>query len=127
MKSIDMYKENVIENFKNPKNFGELKNPSKSTTVYNEVCGDLIRMQVNFEKNKIKDIKFKGSGCALSIASSSLFTEFVKGKEVSKLKNLGEKEILDIIKIPITSSRIKCVLMPLFALRKLLNEHTKNK
>lgn len=122
-----MYKENVIENFKNPKNFGELKNPSKSTTVYNEVCGDLIRMQVSFEGNKIKDIKFKGSGCALSIASSSLFTEFVKGKEISKLKSLGKKEVLNIIKIPVTSSRVKCVLMPLFALRKLLDEYVENK
>ena len=116
----EMYREQIIELYKNPLNFGKLENPTNSQKEYNPLCGDEIEISIISENNKIKDIKFTGEGCAISMASASLITEEIKGMDFDKVKNMTLKEIINLLKIPISTTRIKCALLPLEAIKKAI-------
>ncbi|MEW6528678.1 MAG: Fe-S cluster assembly sulfur transfer protein SufU [Candidatus Micrarchaeota archaeon] len=116
---MDIYIERVLELHKNPKNFGEIEDAEIKKTDYNPSCGDMISIFVKLDKDKIKDAKFKGHGCAISTASASLLTEYIKGKKIINLLKIGQKEIFSLIGIDLSKnpSRIKCAILPLTALK----------
>ena len=115
-----MYREHIMDLYKNPSNFGQLKNPTNEHTEYNSLCGDEITVQINSKSGKVKDVKFNGSGCVMSMVSASLFTDKIKGMKISDVKKLGKVEVLELLKIKINPARIKCVLLPLEAVRGAL-------
>jgi len=115
-----MYREHILELYKSPSNFGILENATHESTEYNSVCGDEITVQMLIRNNKINDMKFHGSGCVISLVSSSLLTEKIKGMKIKEVMKLEKKDILKLLKIPIISSRIKCALLPLEATKKAL-------
>ena len=93
-----MYSEKVMDHFSNPRNVGELENPSGTGTVGNAKCGDIMKMDIQVENGVIVDVKFKTFGCGAAIATSSMATELVKGKtieEALKLTNKAVAEALD--------------------------------
>ncbi len=116
----EMYKEHILENYKHPNNFGEIKNPSKQAESFNSSCGDEIRIQMIIEKGNIKEIKFKSKACAICTASASLLTENVKGKNIQEIKQLKRQDVLNLLEIPIGPVRLKCALLPLETLHKCL-------
>lgn len=119
--AIDMYRENILENYKNPKNFEKTKDkPTNIATGYNTLCGDKINVEMVIDNNKLKEIGFSGSGCAISIASASLLGEKIKGMDVSKIKKLKKETILNLLEIPIGQVRLKCALLPLETIQKAL-------
>jgi len=77
-------------------------------------------MTVNFEKNKVKEIKFEGEGCVISTASASMLTDFAKNKTKEELKKLDSKFIIKLLGIDLGMTRIKCAVLPLEALHKLI-------
>jgi nitrogen fixation NifU-like protein len=115
-----MYREHILELYKHPSNFGELSNPTNEHTEYNSLCGDEITIQIKSEKGKIKDVKFNGSGCVISMVSASLFTDKIKGMKIEDVKKLGEGDILKLLEIKINPARLKCVFLPLDAVRGAL-------
>ena len=123
-KNLSMYKENILDLYKYPHNFGKLENTTHSHREFNALCGDDITIQViiNKENNKIEDIKFQGSGCAISMASASMLTDEVKGKSLEEAKNIDKNRILNMLQIPISSVRLKCALICLDALKGALNK-----
>jgi len=112
-----MYKEHILELYRNPENFGELKNPTHQKTENNSLCGDEITVQLIIKSGKIKDIKFNGSGCVISMASSSLLTEKIKNMNIKDAKKLSKEDILKLLKVNINPARIKCALLPLEAVK----------
>ena len=93
-----MYSEKVMDHFANPRNVGELENPSGTGTVGNAKCGDIMKMDIQVENGVIVDVKFKTFGCGAAIATSSMATELVKGKtidEALQLTNQAVAEALD--------------------------------
>lgn len=94
-----MYSEKVMDHFNNPRNVGEIENPSGVGTVGNAKCGDIMRMYFDIdEQGIIKDVKFKTFGCGAAVATSSMATELVKGKTVQealKVTNQAVMEALD--------------------------------
>ncbi|MFH1566328.1 MAG: iron-sulfur cluster assembly scaffold protein [bacterium] len=114
-----MYKEEVLEHFKNPKNMGELKKASFKVKEKNSLCGDNIEIALDIRSGKIFDIKFVGSGCALVTASASLLTEYLKGKNLEDLKKVEDKFVINLLGGEITPARISCALLPLKALKKI--------
>ena len=93
-----MYSEKVMDHFSNPRNVGEIENPSGTGTVVNAKCGYIMRMDIQVEDGIITDVKFKTFGCGAAIATSSMATELVKGKSVAealKLTNQAVAEALD--------------------------------
>lgn len=84
------YSEKVVEHYTNPRNVGKIENASGIGEVGNPVCGDIMKMFIKVENNRIVDVKFKTFGCGAAIATSSISTEMIKGKtieETLKLKN----------------------------------------
>ena len=112
-----MYREHILDLYKYPSNFGELLNPTNEHTEYNYMCGDEITVQIKLEEGRIKDVKFNGSGCVISMVSASLFTDKIKGMKIEDIRKLGKEDILKLLKIRINPARIKCVLLPLEAVR----------
>lgn len=114
-----LYKAHIMELYKSPSNYGELENPTHEHTETNSSCGDEITLQLNVKNGKIEDVKFQGSGCVISLVSSSLLTDKIKGKELEEVKKLSRENILELLKIKINPSRMKCVLLPLETLRRI--------
>ena len=119
----NLYRENILDHYKNPRNFGKLQNPSASLKLYNSACGDEIEMQIKFQMTNdklqiIKEIKFSGQGCAVSMASASMLTEKVKGLTFQKIQNLTTKDILKMLGVSLSPSRLKCAILPLEVLQK---------
>ena len=93
-----LYSEKVLDHFSNPRNVGEIENPSGTGTVGNAKCGDIMKMDIQVENGVITDVKFKTFGCGAAIATSSMATEMIKGKtlkEALKLTNKAVAEALD--------------------------------
>jgi nitrogen fixation protein NifU and related proteins len=76
----DLYQEVILDHNKNPRNFRELETATQTADGNNPLCGDALRVYVELEDDKVKDVAFKGSGCAISKASASMMTQVVKGK-----------------------------------------------
>ncbi len=91
-----MYSEKVMDHFNNPRNVGELDNPSGVGTVGNAKCGDIMRMYLEIdEKGVIRDVKFKTFGCGAAVATSSMATELVKGKTVEEALTVTNKAVME--------------------------------
>jgi|SRR3989338_7970509 len=92
------YSKEVMKNFMNPKNMGEIKNADGIGKIGNPTCGDIMWVYIKVEKNKsgkeyLKDIKFKTFGCAAAIATSSMISQMAKGKEIKDSKKITMKDI----------------------------------
>ena len=118
MQSI--YQEIILDLYKNPHNVGMLNNPTKKTISFNPSCGDKIEMDIILENNKVKDIKFRGAGCAISQASASLLTDHAKSKSKDELKKIDKNFMIKMLGIDLGPNRIKCAVLSLEALHKLL-------
>jgi nitrogen fixation NifU-like protein len=119
----DMYREHILELYRSPSNFGILENANKEATEYNSVCGDEITVQLLVKDNVVKDVKFSGSGCAISMVSSSLLTDKIKGMKTSDVKKMNHEDIVKLMGIKITPARIKCALLSLEAVKKALRQN----
>lgn len=76
----DLYQEVILDHNKNPRNYREIENADKRADGHNPLCGDQLQVYLSMEDDKVKDVAFKGSGCAISKASASMMTQAVKGK-----------------------------------------------
>ncbi len=91
-----MYSDKVMDHFQNPRNMGELENPSGVGTVGNAKCGDIMRMFLDIDENHvIQDVKFKTFGCGAAVATSSMATELVKGKTVQEAMQVTNKAVME--------------------------------
>ncbi len=84
----DLYQEVIIDHNRNPRNFGKLNHPSQTAEGYSPLCGDKINLYLQLEDGRIQDVRFDGSGCAISVASASLMTDALKGKTIDEAKQL---------------------------------------
>ena len=87
----ELYREVILDHNRNPRNFGELADATRVVAGVNPLCGDKMTLYVKLGDGKIEDIRFKGTGCAISVASSSLMTERVKGLPVTAALQLFDK------------------------------------
>ncbi len=110
----DLYREIIIERYKNPSYRGELNPNDYSYEDENPVCGDHIRIDLRVDDSgKITDAKFSGHGCAISQASADLLIEAIIGKTLEEVKQLGKQDVLDLLGIDLGVVRLKCALLPL--------------
>lgn len=88
------FSDKVIEHFQNPKNVGVIDLPEGTGTISNPVCGDITEIYLRIKDGIIQDAKFKSYGCAVTIASASVFTEKIKGQTISGLVSGGDEEVV---------------------------------
>lgn len=86
----DLYRDVIVDHNRNPRNFGKLEPADAHADGHNPLCGDRLSLYVNLDGDRIREAKFDGSGCAISVASASLLTEAVKGKTRAEVKALFE-------------------------------------
>ena len=120
MVSMNIYKEHILDLYKNPNNKGNLENPTHEFSKNNPLCGDEIKIQIIIKKNKISEIKFGGYGCVISQVSASLLTDKIKNLSINKIKKISEEDVLKMLHIPISLTRLKCALLPLNAIKGAL-------
>jgi nitrogen fixation protein NifU and related proteins len=112
-----IYREIILEHYKNPSNRGTLEPNHFSYQDVNPLCGDEIRIDVRVADDRISEIRFSGRGCAVSQASASILTEMVDGKSLGEVKAIGREELLDEIGIPVSPARMKCAMLGLKVLK----------
>jgi nitrogen fixation NifU-like protein len=114
----NMYREQIIELYENPLNFGSLEEADFSYEEDNPLCGDVVRIDVRLDKdNRVAEVKWHGHGCAISQASASLLTEEIKGKTLAEIKEYSKEELLDLLGIQLSMTRVKCALLSLKVLK----------
>ena len=118
-----MFREDIMEIYKNPSNRGIMNNPTVSVLEVNPFCGDEVNLQLKISEGKIEEIKFIGSACMVSTVSSSLLTEAVTGKSLEEVKRFQKDDLLKIINLNLTTSRVKCATLALEALQKAIKEY----
>ena len=111
--SSDIYKDIILDYYRNPRNFGDLANADVRAKDSNPLCGDIIEMQLKINDGKIDDVRFKGRGCAISQASASMLTEVIKGKSIDDVQAMGKSNVLELMGIDPGPTRIKCALLGL--------------
>jgi nitrogen fixation protein NifU and related proteins len=118
----DIYSELLLQHARTPENYGVQDVCSCTITVHNEGCADTLTLYVTVnEESMITDVSFSGTLCALSTASASLYTEYIKGKTIQELKLLTPASVYELVHIPINPMRTRCVLLCYDALQKTLN------
>ncbi len=122
---VDMdsiYKEEIIDHYKNPRNYGTLDEPDIHVEANNPLCGDKLSMDLKIKDGVVESVAFGGRGCAISQASASMLTEGIIGKPLTELAGTTRQDILDNLGIEVSYARMKCALLSLGLLRLALAE-----
>lgn len=115
-----LYKDIILEHYKNPLQYGVIKNPDIAIDDYNPLCGDEIHLTIKIKDSKVIDIQFTSIGCVISKASASIFLEFVLNKKITEVKKISQEEFLNLLNLQLTASRFNCALLVFSALKKAL-------
>ena len=118
----DIYRETILDHYRHPRNYGDLPNANAHARDSNVLCGDVVEMQLRIHANKIEEARFRGEGCAISIATASMLTEFSKGKSISEIKGLGNKELIKLLGTDPGPARIECAILGLKVMKAAINK-----
>ncbi len=114
----DLYRELILEHYKQPHNWGELDDADLEFEDFNPLCGDELKVQLKISEDQlITDVRFSGHGCAISQASASMASDEVIGMPVDDLLKLDREFVLDLLGIDISATRMKCALLSLKVLK----------
>ena len=120
-----MYTEKVMDHFQNPRNVGEIANPSGVGTVGNAKCGDIMRIYLDIDENGvIQDCKFKTFGCGAAVATSSMATELVKGKTIQEAMKVTNKAVMEALN-GLPPVKVHCSLLAEEAIHAALWDYAK--
>jgi nitrogen fixation NifU-like protein len=118
-----LYRDEILEHYRRPHNFGTLEQPDVSYEGSNPLCGDRITLMLDLDDTgHVTDVAFTGRGCAISQASASLLTDTLRGQAADDLLQLGKDDVLDLLGIEISPARLKCALLSLDTLQRALSE-----
>jgi nitrogen fixation NifU-like protein len=109
--------ENILDHYRNPRNYGELPDADVRAKDSNPLCGDVVELYLKVRDGEIVDARFRGKGCAISQASASMLTEKIKGMKLDEARNVSRDEVLSMLGIELSPVRLKCALLSL----KVLN------
>jgi nitrogen fixation NifU-like protein len=113
-----LYREEILEHYKRPHNWGELEEPDLEFEDTNPLCGDELKVTIRVgADDRVEDLRFTGHGCAISRAAASMASDEVKGMPVAELVRLDREFILDLLGIDISATRMKCALLSLKVLK----------
>ena len=114
----ELYREQILEHYKQPHHWGELDGADLEFEDNNPLCGDELKVQLKVDgDNRIEDVRFSGHGCAISQAAASMASDEVIGMQVDDLLKLDRNFVLDLLGIDISATRIKCALLSLKVLK----------
>jgi nitrogen fixation NifU-like protein len=113
-----IYREQIIDLYQNPMNYGSLDPADFDYEEDNPLCGDVIRITVQLDDDeRVSDVRWEGQGCAISQASASLLTEEIKGLTIQEVKEFSKEQLLDLLGLQLSMTRVKCALLSLKVLK----------
>ena len=121
---MDIYREEILEHWRSPQNFGKLEDADFVIDQINPLCGDQVTFYFKIKKGKIGNVSFTGKGCAISIASASILSEAILNKPVSALAKITGRDVLKMIGGPVGPARLKCAFLSLEAVKKITVKNT---
>ncbi|MCX8197487.1 MAG: iron-sulfur cluster assembly scaffold protein [Candidatus Micrarchaeota archaeon] len=127
MENADLYRENIIEHYKRPRNFEKLEDFSTEAEEHNPLCGDRIKVWIKVEGKKIAKIGWQAQACAICTASASMLSERVKGESLQNAKKADKRLVLSLIGIDPGPARLGCALLPLKAFKLALYKYLAEK
>jgi nitrogen fixation NifU-like protein len=113
-----LYRENILDHYRNPRNEGTLEDADISHELDNPLCGDRIRIDIRLKDGVVIEARFSGRGCVISIASASILTEEIVGKSVTELQAYREEDMFRLLGITPGPVRARCALLPLQVLKE---------
>lgn len=119
----EMYREHILDHYQSPRHAGRIANPDIYHKELNPSCGDEIELSIRLDKDKIKEAKFAGHGCAISQAAASLLMEKIQGKKLKEAARITKEDMLELLAIPIGVVRMKCALLTLRTLERAILHH----
>ena len=118
---MEIYREQLLDHYKNPRHYGLVEKPTHQSFEENISCGDEISLSLVVEDGTVVKVGFEGQACVIAKASASLLSEKILGMVVEEVKRLSKEDVLGLLGIEPTPSRLKCALLPLEALRSSLH------
>ena len=121
------YHKNIIEHFENPRNIGSFSKTEKNIgtgLVGSPACGDVMKLQIKVDNNKIVAAKFKTFGCGSAIASSSVATELIKNKSIDEILKIKNEDISNYLKLP--PIKLHCSMLAEDAIKAAVDDYKKN-
>jgi nitrogen fixation NifU-like protein len=109
----DLYRQQILDHYKNPRNYGEIEEPTFTHVGENPMCGDTIEMDVVLDDDEetIKRVAFQGDGCAISQASASMLSEQLQGLTVEELREMDRDDVTQMLGVDISPMRVKCAVL----------------
>ena len=117
---MDLYREKILDHYRNPRQYGKVAGATHRAVRANPVCGDEVTLTVRVRRGTIVDVRFSGRGCAISTATNSLLLELLVGKTVAAVRQLQPAAVLKLLGVPIGPARHHCALLGFEALREAL-------
>ncbi len=115
---MDLYTERILDHTKHPRNFGRIADPDLKFEEVNPLCGDRIRVELRlFDNSNVDEARFSGEMCAIAKASASILFGSLGGMTLNAITDISDSQVLENLGGPIKSNRVKCALLPVFALR----------
>jgi nitrogen fixation protein NifU and related proteins len=108
-----LYREYIIDHYKNPRNFGDLEPRDAEFFDRNPLCGDELGVHLRLDRDRVSEIRFHGTGCAISQAAASIISDELKGKTVAEIAELDRHFVVDELGIDLSPTRLKCGLLSL--------------
>ena len=113
----DLFRENILDHYKNPRNRGTLEHPDITYEDANPLCGDKLRMDFKVKDGTIEQVLFSGTGCSISQAAASMLCERIEGKTLDEVKKISRDDVLEMLGIELGPVRLKCALLSLKTLK----------
>ena len=120
------YSKKVIEHFKDPHNYGKMKNPDGIGKVGNPMCGDVMHLYIKVEKGIIKDVRYETFGCVAAISTSSIVTDLAKGKSLQEAMKIDSNKVVKSLG-GLPEIKYHCSLLAVDALKKAINDYLSKK
>lgn len=118
--SDELYDEHILDHYESPYHKGTLAHPTCSHSDRNPICGDQITLQLQIEGDRVQQAYFDGKGCAISQAAASILCEEIEGKTLHELRDFQARNMLELIRVPLTASRQKCGLLGFKVLKTMI-------
>jgi nitrogen fixation NifU-like protein len=114
----DLYRAYILEHYRDPHNKGDMAHPDRFAAYANPLCGDRLQMGVRLEGDRVGDVRFNGTGCAISQASASMLTDEMQGKTLTELAAITKEDMFALLGVEISPARQRCALLAWEVMRK---------
>jgi nitrogen fixation NifU-like protein len=114
----DIYRQYILDHYREPRNAGRLDAPDITAADTNPLCGDRVEIDLQLDGERVREVRFRGRGCAISQASASMLTEKIEGASLDELKAIRPEDVLEMLGVEIGPARQRCALLSLRVLHE---------